>query len=74
MAIFDAVGFVVGLFDIVAYWRFFLPTAIGFAVALGVYYLTGESPASAAVASAIGFAGVCTGLIWQVAGSKRRAA
>lgn len=70
MAIFDALE-LLGVLDIFS-WRSFLPTAIGIGAGLGVYYLSGETPASAAVAFALGFAGLCIGLVWQFSHRRRR--
>ena len=61
------------LIDIVLARRFFVPFAVGLAIALAVYYGSGETPAAAAVAFFIGLAGFIAGLIFQLAGSKPRA-
>ena len=63
MAIFDALDLLSTL-DIVSR-RSFLPTAIGVVAGLGIYYWSGETPASAAVAFALGFTGLCIGLLWD---------
>lgn len=70
MSLFDAFEFL-DFLDILISWRFFLPAAIGVGAALAVYHLSGETPASAAVAFAIGFAGLCTGIVWQVRHERR---
>lgn len=58
------------IIDIFMARRFFVPFAIGVAVAIAFYYLTGETPASAAVAFFIGLAGLIAGTVFQMAGSK----
>lgn len=70
MAIFDALD-LPGMLDIVA-WRSLLPTAIGIGCGLGIYYGSGETPASAAVAFGLGFAGLCIGWIWDGSPGRRR--
>ena len=56
--------------DIVLARRFFVPFAIGLGVAVGVYYLAGETPASAAVAFVIGLVGFGAGVVFHLAGGK----
>lgn len=58
------------LIDIVLARRFLVPFAIGLAVAVAVYYSTGQTPASAAVAFFIGLAGLIAGVVFQLAGGK----
>lgn len=70
MAIFDALEFL-DLLDFLISWRL-LATAIGIVMALGLYFLSGETPTGAAVAFAVGFVGVCTGLVWQFRHERRR--
>lgn len=64
MSIFDALEFL-DLADLMVSWRFFLAAAIGIGAGLSVYFSSGETPASAAVAFAFGLAGIFMGLIWQ---------
>ena len=68
----------IDLFDLAGSWldlllvrRIIIPTAVGIVVALGVYYLTGQTPASAAVAFGIGLLSVCVGVIWHIAGGSK---
>lgn len=68
MSIFDAIDFL----DLLHRWRFVVPAAIGAGVGLGVYYLSGEDPAGAAVAFALGLLGVCVGGVWQFVHWRRR--
>jgi hypothetical protein len=58
------------LIDIFLARRFFVPFAIGVAGAIAFYYLTGETPASAAVAFFIGLVGFIAGIVFQIAGSR----
>ncbi|HEY4530059.1 MAG TPA: hypothetical protein VIG97_07000 [Luteimonas sp.] len=69
---------VIDLFDLAASWldlllvrRFIIPTAAGIIVALGVYYLTGQTPGSAAVAFAIAVLGIVFGVVWHIAGGSK---
>jgi len=70
MALFDALD-LLGILDIFSR-RSFLPTAVGIGAGLGIYYWSGETPASAAVAFVLGFTGLCVGLIWDFAHRRRR--
>lgn len=47
-------------------WRSLLPAVAGVAAGLGVYYGTGETPASAAVALALGLLGISLGIAWHL--------
>lgn len=58
------------IIDIFMARRFFVPFAIGVAGAIAFYYLTGETPASAAIAFFIGLVGLIAGIIFQMAGSR----
>lgn len=58
------------IIDIFLARRFFVPFAIGVAGAIAFYYLTGETPASAAVAFFIGLVGLIAGVIFQMVGGK----
>lgn len=58
------------IIDIFLARRFFVPFAIGVSGAIAFYYLTGETPASAAVAFFIGLVGFIAGIIFQVVGSR----
>jgi hypothetical protein len=69
MALFDA-------FDLLSVlggstWRFFLPAAIGIGAGLGVYFISGQNPAGAAVAFVLGLAGVCVGFVWEFSHQRR---
>ena len=70
MAIFDALD-LLSILDVFS-WRSLLPTAIGVGSGLGIYYWSGETPASAAVAFALSFTGLCIGLIWDFSHRRRR--
>ena len=66
------------LFDMSGSWldlllarRLVIPLVVGVAVAVGFYYLSGETPASAAVAFGIGFISLCAGVIWHIAGGSK---
>jgi uncharacterized membrane protein len=59
------------LIDIVLARRFLVPFAIGLAVAVAVYYSTGQTPASAAIAFFIGLVGLIAGVVFQLAGRNR---
>ena len=58
------------IIDIVRARRFLVPFVAGIGIAVGVYYLAGQDPASAAVAFAIGVVGFCVGLVFHFAGGK----
>ena len=58
------------IIDIFMARRFFVPFAIGVAGGIAFYYLTGETPASAAVAFFIGLVGLIAGIILQMADSR----
>jgi len=60
--------------DLILARRFLVPFAIGLALAVAVYYASGETPASAAVAFFIGLVGLIAGVVFQLAGGKPRAA
>lgn len=70
MALFDALD-LLGILDVFS-WRSFLPTVVGIGTGLAIYYWTGETPASAAVAFALGFTGLCIGLVWDITHRRRR--
>ena len=71
MSIFDALEFL-DFLDLFLSWRFFVATAIGGGLALGIYLLSGETPAGAAAAFAVGLVGFCTGFVWQFRHERRR--
>lgn len=71
MGIFDAIELVAGALDYSRYWRVLLTTGGGIGMALGLYYVSGESPASAAVAFAISTTFFCAGLMWHAARGRR---
>lgn len=58
------------IIDIFLARRFLVTFAIGVAGAVAFYYLTGETPASAAVAFFIGLVGLIAGVVFQIAGSR----
>lgn len=68
MAVFDVLDFL-GIPDFFT-WRSFIPTAIWVGAGLGVYYLFGETPASAATCVFLALVGLCVGIFWQL-GHKR---
>ena len=70
MAIFDVLDFL-GVLDISA-WRLAVPTVVGIGAGLGVYFLSGETPASAAVAFALWLAGLVIGIVWEFSHRQRR--
>ena len=53
-------------------WRLAVPTVVGSGAGLGVYYLSGETPASAAVAFALWLAGLGIGLVWHFSHRRRQ--
>ena len=70
MAIFDVLE-LLGVLDISS-WRLAVPAVIGIGAGLGVYYLSGQTPASAAVAAALWLTGLVVGLVWQFSHRQRR--
>ena len=70
MALLDVLD-VLGIFDVLS-WRSFLPTVAGIGAGLVVYYLAGQTPASAAVAFALGLTGIGIGLVWEYSHRRRR--
>ncbi|MGH8062154.1 MAG: hypothetical protein ACREO7_09090 [Pseudoxanthomonas sp.] len=50
--------------------RFAVPFLISIGIAIGVYYLTGQEPSSAAIAFFIGMIGFCVGVVFHLAGGK----
>lgn len=70
MAIFDVLD-LLGVLDI-SPWRLAAPIVIGIGAGLGVYYLSGQTPASAAVAAALWLAGLVIELVWQLSHRQRR--
>jgi len=58
------------LIDIVLARRFLVPFAIGLAIAVAIYYSTGQTPASAAVAFFIGLAGLVAGVVFRLVGRR----
>lgn len=73
MAMFD-------IFDLLSFldvitWRILTSTAIGLGVGAAVFYLSGESTATAPVAVGLGFFGFLIGLFWEFgreSGKRRR--
>ena len=68
----------IDLFDLGGSWldlllarRLIVPVVVGIAVGLGVYYISGQTPASAAVAFGIGVVSLCVGVIWHIAGGSK---
>lgn len=70
MAIFDAFD-LLGILGISS-WRSLLPAAIGIGAGLGVYFGTGETPASAAVAFALWLVSIFIGFVWDFSHRRRR--
>ena len=70
MAIFDALE-LLGILDISS-WRLAVPTVVGVGAGLGVYYISGQTPASAAVAAALWLVGLVVGLVWHFSHRQRR--
>ena len=70
MSLFDAFD-LIDLFDPSA-WRFFVPLLVGIGAGLFVYFTSDETPASAAVAFALGLAGFIVGWIWEFSHGQRR--
>ena len=60
------------LIDVVRFWRFYVPLAMCIGLALGVYYLAGQTPDAAAMAVFIGLTGLVSGVIWQIGHAKSR--
>ena len=71
MSIFDAFD-VLDILELLVSWRFFLAAAVGIGVALAVYFMSGETPAAAAVAFGIGLAGLIAGFVWEYDHVRRR--
>ena len=53
-------------------WRSLIPAAVGVAAGLGIFYGSGQTPASAAVAFALGLMGIAIGVAWHLAHRHRR--
>ena len=70
MAIFDALE-LLGILDISS-WRLAVPTVVGVGAGLGVYYISGQTPASAAVVAALWLVGLVVGLVWHFSHRQRR--
>ena len=60
------------LFDMASAPRFAIPFFVSVGIAVGVYYLTGQEPSSAAIAFLIGIFGFCVGIVFHIAGGKSR--
>jgi hypothetical protein len=58
------------LFEVISAPRFAVPFLISIGIAIGVYYLTGQEPSSAAIAFFIGMIGFCVGVVFHLAGGK----
>jgi hypothetical protein len=54
------------MFPSLSTWRIYVPSAVGIGAGLGIYHLSGKDPSGAAVAFALGLAGVCIGVIWEL--------
>jgi hypothetical protein len=70
MAILDVLESL-GVLDI-SPWRLVVPTVVGIGIGLAVYYLSGETPASAAVAFVLWLVSLGIGLAWQFGRGRRR--
>lgn len=66
--LFDLAG---GWLDLLLVRRIVVPTALGILLGLGVYYFTGQTPGSSAIAFGIGILGFCVGVIWHIAGGSK---
>ena len=54
--------------------RIVIPLVVSAVIGLGVYYFSGKSPASAAVAFGICIVGLAIGAIWHIAGGSKSGA
>jgi len=54
--------------------RFSIPFGVSVAIGVGVYFISGKTPASAAVAFGIGIIGLVIGCIWHIVGGSRSGA
>jgi hypothetical protein len=63
MAMFD-ISDVLSLLDIFT-WRIFISTVIGVGAGAAVFYMSGETPASTAIAVGLGLVGLLAGLLWE---------
>jgi len=52
--------------DLLRYWRFFLPLAVGTALGIGLYRILGSTPDAAAIAAMVMLAGIVTGAVWEL--------
>ncbi len=53
-------------------WRSAAGGVVGAGAGVAIYYLSGKDPAGAAVALAVGFVGLCAGVVWDFAARNRR--
>ena len=58
------------LFQVLSAPRIGVPFLISVGIAIGVYYLTGQEPSSAAIAFFIGMIGFFVGVVFHLAGGK----
>jgi hypothetical protein len=70
MALFDVLE-ILNVLDISS-WRLSVPTIVGIGAGLGVYFLSGETPASAAVAFALWVVGLVVGIVWEFSHRQHR--
>ncbi|MEL1265324.1 hypothetical protein [Pseudoxanthomonas putridarboris] len=54
--------------------RIVIPLGVAAAIGIGIYYLSGKTPTSAAVAFGIGIIGLVIGVIWHIAGGSKSGA
>jgi hypothetical protein len=54
------------IFPSLSAWRVTVSSGIGIGAGLGIYHLSGKDPAGAAIAFALGLAGICVGVIWEM--------
>ncbi len=54
------------------FWRLYLSLALGTLAGVAVFYIGSQDPAAAAVAFALGLAGLCWGLLWEAAHRSRK--
>jgi hypothetical protein len=59
--------------DLLVYWRFFLPLAVGVAAGIGLYRVLGSTPDAAAIAAVAMVMGLVVGGAWELLhGSRNR--
>lgn len=61
-------------FDLIFAPRFAVPFALAIALGAGYYFVSGETPDSAAIAFGVGVVGLVVGVIWHIAGGSKSGA